>query len=174
MFLQVPVKPHVKEFFTSAQMLGPEPIEIRRNSRVGELIAAVFSQYPLRAEDLEDLEAVDVVDPARLNLKLTFEVKTQLLTDGKLLQFGKVLETMFEMYSIAFVKGRMDVYPSANGAADRFVKVHAISDEHYSADAVRKMVSRAKSAKDPFFAKASASQKTNLVQFGAKPVQVAA
>lgn len=174
MLLSVPVKPHVKEFFTSAQMLGQEPIEIRRNSRIGELIAAVFSQYPLRCEDLDDLEAVDLMVPSNLNLKLTFDVKSQLITDGKLLQFGKVLETMFEMYSIAFVKGRMDVYPSANGAADRFVKVHSISDEHYSADAVRKMVARSKSAKDPFFNKSSVSQKTNLVQFPAKPVQVAA
>ncbi|QHV97964.1 hypothetical protein [Spirosoma endbachense] len=174
MTLSVPVKPHIKEFFQSAEMFGPEPIEIRRNSRLGELVAAVFSQYPLRAEDLEDLEAVELLVPDRLNLKLKFELQTRLVTDGKLLQFGKVLETFFELYSIAFVKGRMDVYPTMNGAADRFVKVHQISDEHYSADAIRKMVQRSRSASDPFFTKLSVSEKRNVVQLSANPVQKAA
>ena len=174
MTLSVPVKPHIKEFFQSAEMFGPEPIQIRRNSRLGELIAAVFSQYPLRGEDLDDLEAVEILEPTHLHLKLTFEVQPRLITDGKLLQFGKVLETFFEMYSIAFVKGRMDVYPTMNGAADRFVKVHQISDEHYSADAVRKMVQRSRSASDPFFTKLSVNEKRNVVQLSTKPVQVAA
>ena len=174
MTLAIPVKPHIKEFFQSAELFGAEPIEVRRNSRLGELIAATFSQYPLRAEDLENLEAVDILEPTHLHLKLTFELQTRLLTDEKLLQFGKVLETIFEVYAIAFVKGRMDVFPTMNGAATRFVELHQISDEHYSADAVRKMAQRSRAASDPFFSKLSVNEKRNVVQFRPNPVQKAA
>jgi hypothetical protein len=162
MTFAVPVKPYIKEFFQNSDVFGPEPINVRRNSRLGEVIAAVFSHYPLQEVDLEELAPTEILKPDQLHLTLSFPIETRLLTDSRLLQLGKVLEVIFEFYAIAYVKGRMDVFPSLNGAAERFTQKHQISVDTYTADAVRKLVGRSSGKSDPFFNKLSVREKQNL------------
>ncbi|WP_138993946.1 hypothetical protein [Larkinella sp. C7] len=166
MTFAVPVKPYIKEFFQNSDVFGPEPIMVRRNSRLGEIMAAVFSHYPLQDIDLEELAPTDVLDPAKLHFALSFPIQPCLLTDSRLNQLGKVLEVIFEFYAIAFVKGRMDVFPSLNGAAERFTEKHQINVESYTPDAVRKLVDRSRSKVDPFYTKLSVREKTNLSKVG--------
>ncbi|RAJ92230.1 hypothetical protein LX87_05198 [Larkinella arboricola] len=165
MILIIPVKPHVKEFYQSSHVLGSEAISVRRNSRLGEMVAAVFCAYPLQDVDQEDLAPVDFLDPDRLHLQLTFPVRECLVTDDRLLQLGKLLEVIFEFYAIGWCKGRMDIYPSLNGAAERFSDKHQLSEEHYSPDAVRKLVGRATKAADTVYNKLSVRDKKNVASF---------
>ncbi|RAJ94222.1 hypothetical protein LX87_04107 [Larkinella arboricola] len=162
MTFAVPVKPYIKEFFQNSDVFGPEPINVRRNSRLGEIIAAIFSSYPLQDVDLEELAPTEILNPDYLNFTLSFPIEHRLLTDAKLTQLGKVLEVIFEFYAIAFVKGRMDVFPSLNGAAERFTHKHQISVETYTSDAVRKLVGRSQVKNDVFFNKLSVREKSNL------------
>ncbi|GAB3892320.1 hypothetical protein GCM10028803_05020 [Larkinella knui] len=165
MILIIPVKPHVKEFYQSSHVLGSEAIDVRRNSRLGELVAAVFSFYPLQEVDQEDLAVVDFLNPDRLHLKLKFPLRPCLVTDDRLLQLGKLLEVLFEFYAIGWCKGRMDIFPSMNGAAVRFTDRHQISEEHYTADAVRKLVTRSTHENDTVYTKLSVNEKRNVASF---------
>ncbi|GAB3255977.1 hypothetical protein GCM10027347_17500 [Larkinella harenae] len=167
MILVIPVKSHVKEFFQSSHVFGKEAIEVRRNSRLGELVAAVFCTYQLQEIDQEDLAPVDFLDPDRLHLRLKFPLRPCLVTDDRLLQLGRLLEVLFEFYSIGWCKGRMDIYPSLNGAAERFTDKYQISPDHYTSDAVRKLVARSSKDADAFFDKLSVSEKRAVIATGA-------
>ncbi|MGA0558304.1 hypothetical protein ACO2Q8_16715 [Larkinella sp. VNQ87] len=166
MTLSIPVKPHIKQFFQSSYVLGKEAIEVRRNSRLGELVAAVFCTYPLQEVDLEDLTPVPILDPESLHLKLKFDLRPSLVTDQRLLQVGRLLEVLFEFYAIGWCKGRMDIFPSLNGSAVRFTDKHKINPDHYSADAVRKLVARSARATDPMYDKLSVGEKRALADAG--------
>ena len=171
MILIVPVKPHIKEFFQCSEVLGKEPIVTRRNSRLGEMVAAVFCAYPLADVDLDELAPVELLDPDRLHLHLSFPINPKLITDTRLKQLGIMLEVIFEFYAIAFCRGRMDIFKSLNGAAERFSEVFQLSTDNYTPDAVRKMVSRSQSETETVYAKLRLSQKQqvqNLSSFAEK------
>ncbi|WP_307143062.1 hypothetical protein [Siphonobacter sp. SORGH_AS_1065] len=109
------------------------------------------------------LEPIEILDPRKLYFYLTFDVNPQLITDTRLAQFGHVLEVMFETAAIAFCKGRMDVFASANGAAERFCQIHKITpQENYTPDAVRKLVSRSTPKTSTVREKLSVSEKRQV------------
>ncbi|PMD97693.1 hypothetical protein BWI97_08775 [Siphonobacter sp. BAB-5405] len=170
MLLPVPVKAHVKEFFQSSQVLGKEPIEIRRNHRLGQIICAVFCSYPLIEDDREeeDLEPIYLLDPDYLNLVLKFKINPALITDDRLMVLGQMLEVVYEFYAIAFVNGRMSIFPSLNGAAEWFTKTHNLKLNSYSSDAVRKLVDRTKTKRLPIHDKLSVVDKNNVSNYREK------
>ncbi|MDR6195191.1 hypothetical protein [Siphonobacter sp. SORGH_AS_0500] len=166
MLISVPVRPHIKQYFQSEAAAGSEPIEVRRNSRIGQIFTAIFAVYPLHDVDMESLEPNELLDARKLHLFLTFDVNPQLITDARLSQLGQVLEVLFETSAIAFCKGRMDVFNSANGAAERFCQVHKITPaENYTPDAVRKLVSRSTPKSSTIREKLSVTEKRQIATY---------
>lgn len=167
MILIVPVKRHVKQFFQSSHVLGAESIDVRRNSRIGETVAAVFCAYPLQDGDMGELAPTDLLDPDKLHFNLLFPLNSSLVNDARLIQLGKMLEVIFEFYAIGFCRGRQDIFNSLNGAAERFVDKHQISVDDYSADAVRKLVDRATRKNDNLFNRLSLKEKREVSNLSA-------
>ena len=168
MLIVVPVKPHIKQYFQSEMQNGSEPIKVRRNDRIGQIVTTVFSAYPLNEVDLEfeDLEPNTLLDPRQLYLFLTFEVNPQLVTDTRLAQLGNILELVFEMSAIAFCRGRMDILNSANGAAERFCQIHKITPaDNYTPDAVRKLVARSTPKASSIHEKLSVQEKRQIAAY---------
>jgi hypothetical protein len=140
MKFSVPVKPHVKDFFgKNPNILGKDG-EVRKNSHIGLWIITVFAHPPAKNPlDYAFLEVdEDEAFPEEsLTFKLTFDIPLAFITDARLILLGKILDNMTEYYGVAWLRGRLSVFPSENAASVEFMREHHINDGHVTPDSFR-------------------------------------
>ncbi|WP_026995169.1 hypothetical protein [Flectobacillus major] len=152
MKLIVPVKPEVKDFFIkNSDILGKEPCQIRKNSRIGILVTTVFAHNPPELlSDIEffpkdvSLEELPKFPENEIILELSFKIPHQFVTDERLILLSKFFELLMDVYALAWMRGRMDYLPSENSAATLFHRKHKINDGHIKSDAFRQLLRRNK------------------------------
>ena len=147
MQINIPVKPHVKAFFLSAQMLGPkdesqaaEPVQVRRDSHLGHLLSGFLGLYPVEPVTVPALTLGERM--TTLTIEPTFAVNVAFLTDENLSHIGQVLEYQFKFALIAFTQGAMSIHPSEQGGVKRFYLRYGLSEEQYDFEAAFKIVQR--------------------------------
>lgn len=144
--LDIPVKPHVLQFLNHVDNLdlkGGEIMNVRKDHWIGELITSVFSFHPLNDDELgvDYLPASAFKYPA-LRVRPTFKVNLQLVTDRHLAKVGSSLEVMFKNSLIFYVRGRLTVIGSVQGAVKKFYEEYAISTLDYDYESAYKIVQR--------------------------------
>ncbi len=142
--LEIPVKPHVLAFLRHGNNLGPDEIlTVRKDHWLGELLTSVFSFHPLSDDELgvEYLPAVAAKYPA-LKLRPSFRLNLQLITDRHLAKIGCSLEVVFKTSLIYYVRGRMSVIGSLQGAVKKFYEEYEINPLDYDYDSAYKVVQR--------------------------------
>ena len=144
MKFKIPVKPHVKDFYTQNPEIFGEKGNVRKNSLIGLWVMTVFAHPPIGTlEDYAFLELEEILDhedqQVELVLNLSFEISTRFITDERVVLLGCILETLMEFFAIGFIRGRMDVMPSENAAASAFMRTHSINDGHCTPHKFRMM-----------------------------------
>lgn len=142
--LEIPVKSHVLQFLLHYDNLGLlEENSIRKDHWIGELLTSIFSFHPLSDDEL----GVDYLPPIvlkypTLKVKPSFKVNTSLVTDRHLAKVGSNLEVMFKNALIFYVRGRITVIGSVQGAVKKFYEEYGISPLEYDYDSAYKIVQR--------------------------------
>jgi len=143
--LAIPVKPHVLQFLSHCDNLDLEKntLNIRKDHWVGDLLTSVFSFHPLNDDELRvDYLPESASNYPTLKVKPTFNINLQLVTDRHLAKVGASLEIMFKHALIYYVRGRLSVIGSVQGAVKEFYKVYNINPNDYDYDSAFKVVQR--------------------------------
>ena len=145
MQLEIPVKPHVKTFLEHPLNLGKGVADIRSDHWLGELLLCVLSFHPLDRDDL----GVDYLPKltarhASIVINPTFKLNYEMLTDRHLMRIGLGLEAWFKNSLICYVRGRMSLMQSEQGAVKAFYREYGLSDEEYDFDAAYKVSQRSR------------------------------
>lgn len=142
MIIEIPVKRHVWEFFTSALMYGTEDIVVTRNTPFfGNLCWGYFSKYPLRRWDYNKLEASDL-SAFVLRLDVQMNVDFTVLDKPLLEQMGALLEDFYNYSIIMYCRGRNTVYNNTTGAVRKFIEQHKVNADLLHEDSTRRMAQR--------------------------------
>ena len=143
MVLEIPVKRHVWEFFTSELMYGPKPIEVKRYTPFfGNLCWGYFSKYPLRRWDMTKIEATDI-SPYVIVLDVQMNVAFEVLDKELMVQVGCFLEDFYNFSIIMYARGRNTIYNNTTGAVERFMEQHNVqSNDVLNLDSTRRMAQR--------------------------------
>lgn len=142
--LEIPVKPHVLQFLIHQDNLGlQDTMPVRKDHWIGELLTSVFSFHPLNDDELgvDYLPAIASKYPV-LKVRPSFKVNLQLVTDRHLAKVGASLEVMFKHALIYYVRGRLTVIGSVQGAVKKFYEEYEISSLDYDFDSAFKVVQR--------------------------------
>lgn len=153
MQISIPITPHIKPVLL--HVFGPEPVQARKNSRLGRLLAGFLAQYPYLLSrfdedpasdaptrtELADDELADllILRGDELRVDVSFGLRLEYLTDENLTRLGNWLEDLFEIYLMAFGEGRQRVMPSEQGAVKDFYQKFNIDTRLYDLDSAFKI-----------------------------------